>query len=205
MNFNTAMDEPKDYLYLSFTAAIASMVSAVIGPSALFIEGFLDASNVAVSSLHWWQADFLGISLGTPLFLVWRNLPADWLRTPRFLEFLALFSMVFLVGQIEFFEWYYPAAANYSELYWFFLLITIAAIRFGRHGVLLLSAMVAIQALWGVDSHTGRFKHDLVNTGLQVFWFFQLTLTGVGLALPWLWSCGLEIKSISNYKKVSSF
>ncbi|HEY5138479.1 MAG TPA: PAS domain-containing protein, partial [Methylococcales bacterium] len=67
--------------------------------------------------------------------------------------------------------------------YWVFVFVVIAAVYYGQHGALLIIAMTAIQALIGAELGIGYFGMDIVQTGLQNFWFYLLILTIVGISL----------------------
>jgi PAS domain S-box-containing protein len=182
LRFNTEMDRPRDFRYLALACAAASTISALIGPTALWLAGYLDSTNLTHSMGRWWQADMLGIVLVTPLFLIWRRPPRDWWKGKRG-EILLFFSLAFLAGQILFLGWLDEQLGPYVYAFWAFLLATVAALRFGTHGVLLFIAMFAVQACWGALHGEGFFGQDFAATGLQGFWFYQLILTVNGLAL----------------------
>jgi diguanylate cyclase (GGDEF)-like protein/PAS domain S-box-containing protein len=182
--FNPELENPRDFLWLSLAGALASSISALIGPVALWFAGYLTEATVAKNILHWWQADMLGIVLGAPLLLVWRRQPPlEWLAGNRILETLLFFSLAFLVGQIVFLDWLHDLLGLIAQGYWMLLMVVVAALRFGPHGVLLVTSMAAVQGLLGAIRGTGIFANDLSRTGLQNFWSSLLVLTVTGLAL----------------------
>ena len=185
--FNRELEAPGDFITLGRVAAVSAAVSALVGPCALlaFGSGSLALRDVAGNILHWWQADTLGILLGTSLLLVWRQWPSDWFRRGRLPATLGLFAIAFLVGQAVFLDWCPGLLSSVALSYWVFLFVITAAASHGRHGALLIASMTALQALSGASRGIGYFGADLEHTGLQNFWFYLLivTITGLSLAL----------------------
>ena len=64
-----------------------------------------------------------------------------------------------------------------------FLFVTWGAIRFGRHGALLIIVMTAIQMLLGMVLEVGGSTTNQVPVGLLNFWLYILVVTGVGILL----------------------
>lgn len=181
--FDISFEKTSDFFRLAAIAAASSTISAVTGPTALILSGYLTSQFFFNNMLHWWQADVLGIVLCTPFFLIWRKPPVGWLIRRNITETLAIFSSCFLVGQIIFLNWFRQSIDSISQEYWMFLFVVLAAVRRGRHGALLVICMVAIQALLGATNGVGPFASDLKDTGLQNFWFYLLILTLVGITL----------------------
>lgn len=181
--FNLDLNKTSNFLQLATAGVLASVISAVIGPLALFSAGFIPSSALFKHFLNWWQADILGIVLGTPIFLIWRQAPRGWLKKEQILETFILFFACFLTGQAIFSNWFNTYLGHIALGYWMFPFAVWIGVRRGRHGVLLVLCMTAIQALFGAVNEIGFFAHDLKNTGLQNFWFYLLSLTVVGLAL----------------------
>ncbi len=181
--FETALQKPGDFIYLTTTALLSCLISALIGPLTLFAAGFLPAQTLLTSCLNWWQADCIGILLCTPLILIWQHKPQGWLQGWRIIETVSLFACAFLAGQILFLDWFHTLLGQFSMSYWLYLLVTWAALRYGQHGVALIVTMTAVQAFEGARRGKGYFAHDMLTTGLENYWFYFLTLTTVGLFL----------------------
>ncbi|HLF98072.1 MAG TPA: EAL domain-containing protein, partial [Methylococcaceae bacterium] len=120
---------------------------------------------------------------GTPLFLVWNRLPRGWFGRERLMETTCFFLTAFFAGQAIFLGWFDAIFGPLAFGYWMFLFVVLAALRFGRHGVVLVIAMVAIQALLGAERGVGYFGADVAQTGLENFWCYLLVLTVTGIAL----------------------
>lgn len=181
--FDTRLTRLRDYLWLGIAGAISACVSALIGISTLLLALSLSQQTAVENLLQWWQGDALGILLVTPLILVWRQAPQGWLKHMRALETIACFGLVLLVGQVVFLGWFQSFFGHSARGYWIFLFITWAAVRFGRHGVLLIVSIVSAQALLGITRGVGLFSDNLAMGGLINFWFYTLALTVVGITL----------------------
>jgi diguanylate cyclase (GGDEF)-like protein/PAS domain S-box-containing protein len=174
--------QPRDFFYLALVAAASAVMSAVIGPLTLFMSGDLSWQSISGNILHWWQADTLGIVLGTPLFLIWRNFPKDWFSGQRLVETLALMTLTLVTGHAVFLDWI-PISGQMALGYWIFPFVVWGAVRRGQHGATLIVCITAVQALFGATQGKGVFGADIAQTGLQSFWFYMLVLTFVGIAL----------------------
>jgi len=181
--FNPALTHPRHYLWLVLAGTVCAGVSAIIGVSSLFVSGLLPQQAIALNLLHWWQGDVLGIILITPFVLVWRQNPRDWLSRDRILETLACFGLAFLFGQAIFLEWFRDQLGHMLG-FWMFLFFVWAAVRFGRHGAMLIMVMTMIQGLYGLVKHKGFFgENNYIQSELLNFWFYILVLSAIGMSL----------------------
>ncbi|WKJ91167.1 diguanylate cyclase [Methylomonas montana] len=184
--FSINLRHPRDFVWLAITGMITACFSALIGPMTLLLNHYLTLETLLPGMLRWWMADMFGISLVTPLILVWRKWPADWFLPKRIPETLLFLALSFLNGQTIFLGWFSELLGNYARAYWAFLFILWAAVRFGRHGVLLLIAMTAIQSLWGLEHLAGYFAAEQIQRGLVNIWLYLTILTSVGIPLALL-------------------
>lgn len=176
------LKQPRDFFYLALVAICSATISALIGPFTLLTADYLTWQTVAGNMLRWWQADTLGILLGTPLFLIWRNFPHSWFSGKGLVETFALITLTLLTGQALFLNWT-PISGQMALGYWIFPIVVWGAVRRGQHGASLIISITAVQALLGAAQGNGLFASDMVATGLQNFWFYMLILTFVGIAL----------------------
>ena len=181
-DFNPAMERPYDFWWLTLAGAVSAVAGAFIGIATLLLSGFVPPQAVVVNALHWWQGDLLGITLVTPLILVWRLVPL-WLNRRRALEMAAFLVLAFFCGQAVFLGWFRESIGLIARGYWIFLFVSWAAVRFGHHAVLLVISMTAAQALIGASFGVGFFGTDIAQTGLENFWFYMMLLTFVGISL----------------------
>lgn len=182
-DFDLRMTQTVHFYKLAAVAAIAASISALIGPITLLLNAYLTPANVVNNLLHWWQADTLGIILGTPVFLVWREWPWHWFQRQRRLTTALFLLLAFLCGQMVFFDWFERYTGNITKSYLMFLIVVWAAFYYGRHGAILITVMTTLQALLGAIDGVGMFGSDILQTGLQNFWLYILVLTFIGTAL----------------------
>jgi diguanylate cyclase (GGDEF)-like protein/PAS domain S-box-containing protein len=181
--FDSSLGDPRDYLRLCLAGAAGACISALIGNSALRLAGFLNWQSFAENLPRWWQGDALGIFLVTPFILVWRRAPRGWFERTRAAETLACLGLAWLFGQAIFLDWYHRDLGAIAFGYWMFLFVAWGAVRLGRHGVLLIAGMTAVQALWGSAHGIGFFGRDIGQTGLLNLWFYLVVLTALGMTL----------------------
>ena len=158
-------------------------VSAINGSTTLLVSGFLTSEAYFLNLLHWWMGDALGILFITPLMLVWRSMPKDWVEPKRVIEVMLVLGLTFLIGQVVFLDWFRDTLGKVAGGYWMFLFVTWAAVRLGIHGVLVLILIVAVQALVGAAQGTGFFSDDMAKTQLTNYWFYMMILSISGMAL----------------------
>lgn len=178
-----SLSNAKEYMWLAISSMAGAAISALVGTITLYLYGSLSKDFYPATLMHWWQANLLGMILVTPLILVWRHLPKGWLSSGRVLETVSCFGLALLAGQIICAGWFHESLGHYSKVFFIFIFVTWAALRYGRHGVLLIISIVSIQSLYGVAHHSGFFADDNLHTGLETLWFFVLTLTLVGVTL----------------------
>jgi PAS domain S-box-containing protein len=180
---NKLFNNPKDYLCLLFSGGVASIFAAAMGIFSLWIFSGLPSADVVSNMIRWWQGDILGIILITPLILIWSSFPKDWAKYHHVSEVLFFCIFAFLLGQSVFLGWFSLWVGDYAKPYWMFLCIAWAAVRFGRHIVLLVILLSAAQYMMGIVSAVGILNTQEIEIYLQNFWFFILVLTSVGLTL----------------------
>ncbi len=185
-DFDPTFNRLHDYFRLIFLGGIISTcVSALTGTLTLLNSGLLTQQTFALNLLHWWMGDALGIMLVTPLILVWRQTPQGWFSRKNVAEIAALFSISFLFGQAIFLDWFHDYVGLLTRGYWMFLWITWAAVRFGRHAVLLILCMTLVQALLGASQGVGLFGTDMAQTQLAnlCVWIAALSIVGMAQAM----------------------
>ncbi|WP_446808096.1 EAL domain-containing protein [Methylomonas sp. 2BW1-5-20] len=181
--FSADLRQPEHFLQLALVGIVCSAISASLGPSALWLAGFINSEDLAEAVLHWWMADVFGIIFTTPLFLIWQHWPNSWFRKSRLPEALLFLCFTILSGQVLFSDWFLPQLTFTPHTYWTFFFVFWGAMRFGRHGVALVLAITAFQALHGAAYHTGRFAYDLEQSDLFNFWLYMAVLSSSGVIL----------------------
>ena len=180
--FDRGIAALNDLLQLQLAGAAGAAVGAGIGTTILFAAGQIGGGEIPEHLTRWWMVDVLGITLVTPLVLVWRRKP-DWQARGRRVEALLGLMIALLIGQIIFLDWFARELGTLARSYWVFLPLLWAAIRLGPHGALAILALTALQGLAGARLELGFFAHDLQETNLAVYWGFMMVLTIVGMTV----------------------
>ena len=184
MKFDVAINRVHDFLQLILIGApLVAFTGAAIASAALMLAGLLDAESWLGFAIQSWMADLLGIVLLTPLILVYQQKLDEGLTPKKLSETTLIVGLTFLAGQVIFLGWFHELTSYYPKGFVMFLFISVTAIRLGRHGVLLVLMMTAIQALMGASLGVGYFGNDIVETHLTSFWLFMLILSVDGMVL----------------------
>lgn len=181
--FSVALNRPKHFFRLTRIALCASLISAFIGPLAIWWGGLIPSAMMPRSMLHWWMADVFGIVFTTPVILIWRRWPHEWFRRQRLPETFCFLGACLLLGKTEFLGEQAFLFGNAPQGYWLYLCMIWGALRLGRHGVMFVSTVVVLMGLYGAAHHDGLFAHDFQQTGMLNFWFYTGILSWTGTLL----------------------
>jgi PAS domain S-box-containing protein len=168
-----------DVVYFVLLSALAMTVTAVIGPTALYLNGVHSWSGLPSASLVWWTGDCMGILLVAPLIINFADLKMAKLRLGELaLLFLCLFAGTIMLLQRRTIE---------EEAYIFVMLpfIIWAAVRFSVAGAALANCLVAGVALWETAHGVGPFlayHTRLYDVGVLQVFLAVLSLSGLCLA-----------------------
>jgi len=182
-SFSLQLRRPLDLAWLTGAGLGCSLISGVMGPGALWLDGVFPGQAVPSVMFHWWMADVFGIISTTPFILIWRYWPADWFikdRLPETLGFLVLSLSITLAVFLDVFK------EHIGELphgYWMFAVMFWGGMRFGRHGVQLVAAFTAVAALMGAARGVGYFADDFEKSGMWNYWLFQTLFSWIGTVL----------------------
>jgi signal transduction histidine kinase len=177
--FDPALDSLDAYLRLFAVAFSMSLVGAGLTQAL----GTLMAVPGSFTFLQFFAGVMLGTLIGIPIFLVWRKLPVQWATPRTMLLVILILGLSWLVGQVVFLDWMKDTLGQIARGYWMFLLVTWAAVALGPHGAVIVIGMTAIQGLTGAQQGTGFFSNDIARTHLSNYFFYNLCLSAVGLAL----------------------
>lgn len=184
-HFDNTLPTPRSIVLLLATGAVTAGFAAVFGTTLLFANNLIAAPNTFASSMWaWWQGDYLGIFLVTPLILVWRKVPQSWFSGNRLPEAIACFGLTLLMGQVLFFDWFkWLPFLGLIQDHMMFIFIIWSALSFGRRGVLLVIAIIGTQGLLGAVNSRGLFAVDFFHEKLSGYWIFMLLSILIGLSL----------------------
>jgi two-component sensor histidine kinase/integral membrane sensor domain MASE1 len=182
-DFHSTLIEPHDYLWLTLSAVTFNFPGAANAIALLHFSGLLESQNITLDILHWWQGNILGILLVTPLILIWRQTPHFWFKGVLAVETIACFGLAFLCGQIIFLGWFHEFLGTIARAHMMYAFVVWGAVRFGRHGTMLIIAMIAVQALLGAVWKVGYFATDIATSGLANYWVYMIIMTMLGIVL----------------------
>ncbi len=180
---NPALEDTRDYYSLVIAGAAAAIISATCGASTLWLTGRIADQQFFSAWLSWWQGNELGVILFAPLLLVWRQKLDVPLTRRTLLHGGLCLVLAFFCGQIIFLNWFDSAFSYIAKPFWMFIFVMWAAIRLGRHGVLLVLAMVAVQGIAGIMNHNVIFAGDENGMSLINYWLYMVIITMVGMYL----------------------
>ncbi|WP_347989884.1 ATP-binding protein [Methylomonas sp. AM2-LC] len=173
----------QDYFRLLGCGALAVSINTLWASATLYVIAVSSQQQMLTNMLYWWMGNELGIALVTPLILIWQQPPENgWIKQRR-LESLLCFGVTVLIGQIIFLDAFKQSVGAFTKGYYVFAMLVWAALRFGRHGTLLIILITTVQALTGAALQIGYFAHDLMQTGLMNVWLYLMVLSIVGIAL----------------------
>lgn len=157
-------------LRFALVAALMSLVSSLIGTSAISLAGINPDVQLWRVWLTWWLGDFSGILLITSFILIWlksvtQNDISHYVKKKSTIEIISFFLVVILSGGIIFNDW----AFSYSFLKWAYWIIPIlvwAALRFGQREMITTIFIYSAIAIWGALNNRGPFGSFPLNESL---------------------------------------
>ena len=179
--FSMALATLPDYLrLLLWGAALPCILGAFMGILSMWLAD-MPHGNYFKELMHWWMGDVLGIALITPLILSWWQ-PARQ-SNRQWMEGVLLLAVTFVVGQITFLGWLQDIVGDTPRTFPVFLIMTVIASRLGARFTSLALCMIALQGLAGAYLRYGYFSRGIAEVELENYWFYMLTLAGVGMSL----------------------
>jgi signal transduction histidine kinase/CheY-like chemotaxis protein len=88
----------KILLFFCVAVPLSSLLSAVIGITAMFVSGMVLAKQMALAGLSWWSGDILGVLIFTPLILLLFAEPNNiWYRRRKTVGFPIILTFALVV------------------------------------------------------------------------------------------------------------
>lgn len=200
-NFDYSLRTSKDYFKLFFIVGVFSTaVGALLYSLVFYAFEIINHSDFLNSLKFIWMGHIMGVIVVAPFALIWKQKAVNFTKN-SLLEIILFFGFTFLAGQAIFLDWFYEYFGAINRGYWMYLFVSIAAIRFGRHGASLIILMVAIQGLYGAYNGVGFFSVDIVKTGLINYWVYTMVVVVVGMAQATFIT---ERKKEANYDSLTS-
>jgi PAS domain S-box-containing protein len=168
-----------DVLRLIGSAGVGTAISALIGPTALFLTGARFWSGLPTAMVVWWVGDMLGCLLVVPLIVNFAELKMKRRQLP---ELLLLVACLLTSSQLLF-----QQSSSMGAVFGFFLMpfIIWGAVRFSIAGAALSSCLVSAFAVWqtgrgfGLFAVYGTWAHHIES--LEMF-MAVLSISGLCLA-----------------------
>ncbi|WP_211294275.1 MASE1 domain-containing protein [Lentzea kentuckyensis] len=172
--FRPQIDRLRDALLLVFAGALGAMlISALIGATALKIDGNIPWHEMPAVVAVWWTGDAMGVLVFTPLLL---TLPRQWYASPRRLaEACALLIATAFVAT-------FVTVSESRLLFLVFPMLIWAALRFQHAIAAPCAVVISIAAVMSAAS--GHFvDNDLLGTMIVLQAFNgSVALTGLILS-----------------------
>ncbi|MEI8159275.1 MAG: PAS domain S-box protein, partial [Burkholderiales bacterium] len=175
-------------------AVVACAISAGVGSITLLLRGVVGPDDFLQSLVSWWMGDAFGVVLLTPLLLVWWPVVGQKHLRPshrQVAEAVLIFAVTSLAGGIVFLDRGHTglpmvihlAVDEVAQGYWMFLFVAWTALRLGQRGTTLVLLLIATLGAAGIVQGTGFFRNSVSLSDMTGFWFYNMILAMVGLAL----------------------
>ncbi len=180
-NLDYSLQTSKGYFKFFFIVGFFStFVGALLYTTIFYIFNIIQISQL-VSGLEFiWMGHILGVIVLTPFILIWKQKTNYFIKNNIF-EIFLVFGVSLFASLVIFLDWAHLYLGAINRGYWMYLFVSIAAIRFGRHGASLVIMMVSIFGVMGAYEGTGFFSTDIYNTGLTNYWVYIMVIVVVGM------------------------
>ncbi len=184
LRFKAQLDSLVEYISLLVVSILAALISTSVNIQFLIWGGLLASSNFSPVFKSWFTGDFFGLAFITPILIILSKPWAMLQDQSKTIRFLVVAVLAFLLGQGIFFGWFKEIIdlTGKGNLYLFFLVLT--GFYFGRHAVMLLFAMLLIQAVLGARFGDGFIGSDLLTSPTSnPVWVYLGTACILGLVI----------------------
>ncbi len=161
---------------------LACMAGATFGVSCLTWAKVIPLDYAFTNWVTWYLGDLVGTILIAPVPFVWKLSPGICWNLRRGGETFLLLLLVLITSQLSFGT---PFSVNlsYPLTYIFLVLVAWVAIRFSSHGVITLTLITSILAVWGTLKGHGVFGNIPRQESLLLWQSFAGILCVTGLTL----------------------
>ena len=159
---NNYFRKPGHIFRFLLVAATMSVVSSLVGTSAIFFGEIITPDQYATAWLTWWLGDVSGVLLVTPLILTWRNSffsrsPNPELAPKLRMESIALFVLIVFATGIVFNAWNFSFFV-FRWAFWILPFLVWAALRFGQWETVTAIFLCSLVAVLGTLNGGGPFS-----------------------------------------------
>lgn len=144
----------------------ATMISASIGVSSLFVAGVISQERFLLLWETWWVGDFVAGLIVTPFLLTWFRLPKKQLAKKRLFEAVFILSATLGILDVVFGQWNDLYIMKEFMLFLLLPIIAWSSLRFHHHGVTLVVMVISTAAIIGTTNGFGPFAVANENASL---------------------------------------
>jgi signal transduction histidine kinase len=159
--------------FVLLASGISTMVSATIGVTSGWLGGVIASSRLGEAWLTWWLGDALGNLVVAPLFLVWAERPRVAWPASRIAEAFTLLASLAIISLLIFGPMFTSDQAIFLQPYVLLPFLIWATLRFGSHGTVSATLVVAILAIWRTSDGFGPFARGTLNESLLLLQAFM--------------------------------
>lgn len=163
--FHPRFDRTRDVTWFIGALAAGTMVSATIGNISLSLSHTARWEEFGRLWLTWWLGDLVGGLTLAPLLIVWLRTAPSRLAS-RWVEAVALYLSLAVVGMIVFGGWFPGDVKTYPLAHVTLPFLIWAAFRLGHRGVTLSVLLSSAFAIWGTSRGFGPFARGTPNESL---------------------------------------
>jgi signal transduction histidine kinase len=163
-----------DVLALAVCAAVAALVSAAFGPTALRLGDVVARDELGRVFRTWTLSDVAGVLVVAPAVLTWATAGLSGIRRRDVLEGLAGLAALVVLAEL---------APQREVPYIVFPVLLWAALRLGPRGAATAIVVVCSITVWNTAQEEGPFVRDSITDSLLATQFFIATAALTSLVL----------------------
>ncbi|MCI0567818.1 MAG: MASE1 domain-containing protein, partial [Acidobacteria bacterium] len=161
------------FVFVVLAAGLSTMLSATIGVTSGYLGGVIPYAETGKAWMTWWLGDAMGALLLAPLLFAWRRRPRIHFSILRLVEGGILILSLGAVTLAAFGTWPTPQEGLQLQAYAVFPFLIWAALRFGQHGTVTTTFLVACIAIVRTSQGAGPFARESVNESLLLLQAFM--------------------------------
>ena len=152
--------------FVVLASGLSAMVSASVGVASGWLGGVIAPSRAGETWFTWWLGDALGSLVVAPFLLVWAERPRVAWPLSRIAEALTLLASLAVICFMIFGAMFTTTQATFLQPYVLLPFLIWAALRFGAHGTVTATLMVATLSIWRTANGFGPFARGSLNESL---------------------------------------
>ena len=187
--FNSVVNVAKFSIIIFF----ATMISATVGVSALFLSGAINLSIYSLLWFTWWLGDLVGGLIIAPFLLIWVKITSTQLKA--FFRVDGLLVLITAASILIVFSDLFVVGTEHYPFAFIYLPITLwAGYRFGHFGATLYIIIISVFAIHGTSNGFGPFVRPSVTESLLLLQSFMAVMMLATLII----TASIEEKKLAN-------